>query len=122
MSYTAKQVNTENKRAIGDIYEAKASAYLIDKGYQILWNNFRSRFGEIDIIAKNHEYIVFIEVKYRKTGQFGFPREAVTYQKQRHILRTAQYFLLRYIGKEVACRFDVIEFLGDQLTHLEAAF
>ncbi|MBE6023644.1 MAG: YraN family protein [Cellulosilyticum sp.] len=111
-----------NKRTIGNQYEEMAKSYLLEQGYSIICQNFRSRFGEIDIIAWDHEYIVFIEVKYRKTKKFGYPREAVTYQKRRHILRTAQYFLLTQIGKELSCRFDVIEILGNQLTHLKAAF
>lgn len=122
MTYMQKQGEDKNKRRIGNYYETIASHYLIEKGYKIICHNFRSKFGEIDIIAHDDEYIVFIEVKYRKTKQFGYPREAVTYQKQRHIIRTAQYFLLTHIGREQSCRFDVIEILGDQLTHLVAAF
>ena len=117
-----KQKGLANKRTVGSYYETMASDYLIQKGYEILEHNFRSKFGEIDIIARDKEYIVFIEVKYRKTKQFGYPREAVTYKKQRHIIRTAEYFLLTQIGKEQSCRFDVIEILDNQLTHLVAAF
>lgn len=122
MSYTLKQKGVKNNRVVGSYYEEIASTYLIEKGYEIICHNFRSKFGEIDIIACDGEYIVFIEVKYRKTKQFGYPREAVTYQKQRRIIRTAQYFLLTQIGKEQSCRFDVIEILDNQLTHLVAAF
>ncbi|MBP3887575.1 MAG: YraN family protein [Cellulosilyticum sp.] len=122
MTYTQKQKDVPNKRVVGSYYETLASEYLVKQGYEIICHNFRSRFGEIDIIAKDHEYIVFIEVKYRKTKQFGYPREAVTYRKQRHIIRTAQYFLLTHIGREQSCRFDVIEILDHQLTHLVAAF
>ncbi len=122
MTYTLKQKDVKNKRVIGSLYETMASRYLREQGYTIICHNFRSRFGEIDIIARDHEYIVFIEVKYRKTKQFGYPREAVTYRKQKHIIRTAEYFLLTQIGKEQACRFDVIEILDNQLTHLVAAF
>lgn len=122
MNYTPKQKNILNKRVLGNYYEEVARSYLIKQGYSILCNNFRSKFGEIDIIAYDHEYIVFVEVKYRKTKQYGYPREAVTYQKQRHILRTAQYFLLTQIGKEEPCRFDVIEILDKQITHIKAAF
>lgn len=111
-----------NKRAVGSRYEELAAAYLLRKGYLILEHNFRCRLGEIDIIAKDDEYIVFIEVKYRKTKKFGYPREAVTYLKQQHIIRTAQYFLTVKVGYELPCRFDVIEILDNQITHLEAAF
>lgn len=122
MSYMPKQKSTINKRAVGSHYEGLATAYLLEKGYEILESNFRCKFGEIDIIARDNEYIVFIEVKYRKTKQFGYPREAVTYQKIMHITRTAQYYLLTKVGYEKACRFDVIEILDGTITHLEAAF
>lgn len=122
MTYMQKQKDTINKRLVGSYYEEMAKDYLIKQGYDILYNNFRSRFGEIDIIARDDAYIVFIEVKYRRTKRYGYPREAVTYQKQRHILRTAQYFLLTQIGKEVPCRFDVVEILDNQITHIKAAF
>lgn len=122
MTYMPKQKDTLNKRSIGTYYEEMASQYLMKLGYQIICHNFRSRFGEIDIIARDQEYIVFVEVKYRKTKQFGYPREAVTYQKRRHLIRTAQYFMLTQIGQEQSCRFDVIEILDYQLTHLKAAF
>ena len=80
------------------------------------------RFGEIDIIAKDDEYIVFVEEKYRKRVDYGYPREAVDYKKRQHILRTAMYYLRTKIGYEVASRFDVIEILETSITHLEAAF
>lgn len=111
-----------NKRAVGSRYERLATAYLLKKGYHILENNFRCPLGEIDIIARNNEYIVFIEVKYRKTEKYGYPREAVTYYKMRHIIRTAQFYLATKIGYEESCRFDVIEILDTQITHLEAVF
>lgn len=122
MTYMPKQKGTMNKRAVGSRYEELATAHLLRQGYVILCNNFRCKLGEIDIIARDHEYIVFIEVKYRKTEQFGYPREAVTYSKRQHILRTAQYFLMTRSRCELPCRFDVIEILDGQITHLKAAF
>ena len=111
-----------NKRQKGQYYEKQASQYLESQGYRILCHNFYSRFGEIDIIACHYEYIVFVEVKYRKNKQFGYPREAVTYNKQRHLRKAAQYYLLMQIGREMPCRFDVIEILDHELTHIKAAF
>lgn len=111
-----------NKRSLGGQYEQVASDYLKQLGYTILCQNFYSRFGEIDIIARDHEYIVFIEVKYRKTKRYGYPREAVTYYKKQHLIKAAEYFLFKYMGGETACRFDVIEILNDKLTHLKAVF
>lgn len=117
-----KQKGVINKRAVGSQYEKLATAYLLDKGYEVICNNYFCKLGEIDIIARDQEYLVFIEVKYRKTKQFGYPREAVTYQKRRHIIGAAKYFLLTKVGRECPCRFDVIEVLDNQLIHLVAAF
>ncbi len=111
-----------NKRSLGSQYEQMARDYLKNLGYMILAQNFYSRFGEIDIIARDHEYIVFVEVKFRKTKRYGYPREAVTYYKKQHLIKAAEYFLLKYMGRETACRFDVIEILNDKLTHLKAVF
>lgn len=111
-----------DKTQIGKVYEEMAKAYLIDKGYRILAQNFHSRFGEIDLIASQNEYIIFVEVKYRKTKDFGYPREAVTFPKRQKIIKTAQYFIVSQLRYEPACRFDVIEILGDEIVHLENAF
>ncbi len=122
MNSMPNQEGTSNKRVLGTRYELLAIAYLKDKHYTILEHSYRCRFGEIDIIAKQGEYIIFVEVKYRKKEDFGYPREAVNYRKKQHILRTAMYYLKTKIGYEVASRFDVIEILENTITHLEAAF
>ena len=111
-----------NKREVGSHYEQVAKAYLEKQGYRILANNFRCKLGEIDLIAQRDAYIIFVEVKYRRTLAFGYPREAVNYTKRQHILRTAQYYLMTQIGYEAPCRFDVVEVLDDKVTHLKAAF
>lgn len=120
MTYMPKQ--RANKRAIGSYYEQVAKVYLEQQGYHILATNFRCKLGEIDLIAQQDAYIIFVEVKYRRTLAFGYPREAVNYTKQQHILRTAQYYLITKVGYEAPCRFDVIEVLDEKVTHLKAAF
>ncbi len=117
-----KQEGALNKRSLGKKYEQMAAAYLQDKGYHILYHNFQCRLGEIDIIARHNAYLIFVEVKYRKRKDYGYPREAVNFKKQQHIIRTAAYYLLTHVGVEVPCRFDVIEILEEQITHIEAAF
>lgn len=112
----------QNKKAVGKVYEDLATAYLIDKGYKILARNYRCKVGEIDIIAKEKDVVVFIEVKYRKTLAFGSPAEAVNYYKKQRILRTAKWYLHAYYKNEINCRFDVIEILDEKLSHVEAAF
>ena len=112
-----------NKRQTGTVYEQKAKEYLISKGYQILECNFRNRNGEIDIIAKDGEYLCFVEVKYRTTNEFGSPLEAVGWNKQNQIRRVAQYYMMKHhLNEWTPCRFDVIAFEGEKMTHLENAF
>lgn len=113
----------ENKRQIGSIYEQKAVAYLHKNGYSILECNFRNRSGEIDIIAQKNGYICFVEVKYRTTNTYGNPLEAVNDKKQSQIRKVAQYYLMRHgLHEWTPCRFDVIAFEGEKLTHIENAF
>lgn len=112
-----------NKRQTGTSYEIKAEEYLIQKGYRILERNFRNRSGEIDIIAKDGEYFCFIEVKYRATNAYGSPLEAVDFRKQNQIRKVANYYLMRnQLSEWTPCRFDVIGFVGEEMTHIENAF
>ncbi len=90
-------------------YEARAARWLQEQGYEILWRNFRCRFGEIDIIAWAQDTLVFVEVKYRGQTGFGSPEEAVTAAKQRHISNAALYYIKKYVGSlQTSCRFDVV--------------
>lgn len=91
----------------GSLGEKEAEKYLTKIGYSILDRNFRSRFGEIDIIAKNGGQVVFVEVKTRTQEMFGTPLEAITHQKLRKIIKTAQYYILRNNISDY--RFDAIE-------------
>ncbi len=122
MNYISKQSTQKNKRLVGSEYEKIAMDSLAKKGYTIICNNYRCKFGEIDIIAKMQECLVFVEVKYKASSLYGYPRESVNYKKQQRIRLTAKFYLRQYEKYEVSCRFDVIEILGDTLTHLEAAF
>ncbi len=94
-----------SKGAAGEILAAR---FLRDVGYQILAGNYRTRLGEIDIIAANEEYIVFVEVKARAEDARYMPREAVTADKQRRIIKTALLYIHRYPDSR-QMRFDVIE-------------
>lgn len=112
-----------NKRQIGGEFEKQAANYIKKRGMSILEMNFRNRGGEIDIIAKDGEYICFIEVKYRTTNQWGSPLEAVNYRKQQQIRKVALYYMMRHgLHEWTPCRFDVIAFEGDRITHIENAF
>ena len=113
----------ENKRKLGSNYEQKAVEYLLQKGYAIIECNYRNRSGEIDIVARDHAYICFIEVKYRATDMYGNPLEAVTPHKQNQIRKVARFYLMTHGMTEwTPCRFDVIAFEGENITHIENAF
>ena len=117
----------QNNRKIGDVYEVLVIAYLEEKGYKIIEHNFRCHVGEIDIIALYQEYIVFIEVKYRKNMNHGNPLEAVTTKKQKVISKCASYYLLIHPKyQNIGVRFDVVGVhkgeIAPQLTHIENAF
>lgn len=111
-----------NKRTIGQAGEDVACRYLEKANYKILERNFRCRSGEIDIIALDGDYIVFIEVKYRKNNSYGYPREAVNYYKQRNISKVASYYLLTNNGFHRNCRFDVVEIIGKEIQLIPNAF
>lgn len=111
-----------NKRKLGNDYEDKACEYLKSIGYKILERNFRSKKGEIDIIAKDGETIVFVEVKYRQSNIFGYSVEAVGFKKQMVIYKVAESYLNYTKRVEVPCRFDVIGFDNEKINHIKNAF
>jgi putative endonuclease len=93
------------RKATGRSGEDLAAQYLEQQGYTILERNYRLRIGEIDIIARDGEYLVFIEVKTRRSRKFGSPFEAVDIRKQQQIFKIASAYLQ---GKELPVRFDVV--------------
>ena len=99
------------KKKLGNLGEQIATEYLEKKNCKIIERNFYCKQGEIDIIAKDKNEIVFVEVKTRMGINFGQPSEAVTNIKQRHMLNTAQYFLYKSNCVNSFVRFDVIEVL-----------
>ncbi len=88
--------------------EEKVSRFLRKSGYKIIKRNFQTRFGEIDIIAENGEYIVFVEVKARGENSIAEPKEFVDLRKQRKIIRTAEIYLSENFTEKQP-RFDVAE-------------
>jgi len=96
---------------LGEKGELLAKRYLEKKGYTILEKNFRTRYGEIDIIAKFQEEIIFFEVKTRSSMDHGLPCEAVNKAKQRKIHGVANYYLLVTGCDCSKSRIDIIEIL-----------
>lgn len=111
-----------NKRALGMEYEQIAGKYLEQQGYEILEYNFYSRSGEIDIVAKHTGYLVFVEVKYRKSSSSGHPLEAVSLQKQRSICKCALYYMKKHGLEYMPVRFDVVGIMGEDIQVVQNAF
>lgn len=113
----------ENNRQIGSDKELIAAEYLRKNNIEVLCMNFRTKQGEIDIIGKDGVYFVFVEVKYRKNINFGYPEEAVNHKKQNTIRTVANFFMLKNkIPMDTPVRFDVISILGTEITHIKDAF
>ncbi|SHI71960.1 putative endonuclease [Dethiosulfatibacter aminovorans DSM 17477] len=113
-----------NNREVGSWGEAEVVDYLKKKGYLIVEKNYRTRYSEIDIIAKTGNTICFIEVKSRKTSKYGLPREAVNRKKQNQIIKGAMTYIKYRKLTTFSYRFDVVEvFLNDgRINHIENAF
>lgn len=97
------------KHETGIIGENMAERYLRNLGYEIIQRNFYCRQGEIDIIAKDKNELVFIEVKTRTNITYGKPAEAVNNIKQKHIYDATKYYLYKNYINDIYVRFDVIE-------------
>ncbi len=96
----------------GQCGEDVAAALLKKKGCKIIERNFKCKTGEIDIIAKDKENLIFVEVKTRRNDKFGTPAEAVTYYKKQNIVKTAKMYLLKN-PTDLNIRFDIIEVYGE---------
>ena len=116
-------------KLLGAWGEAQAAEYLRKKHYKLLASGYRCRYGEIDLIVKNRKYLVFVEVKTRKSDRFAAAREFVDRKKQDRLRATALMYLSRF-PCELQPRFDVIEIYAPEGTktahpvihHLEDAF
>ena len=114
------QKNTYGKRS-----EIIASDFLKKKGYKILEVNYKNKIGEIDVIALDGDYIVFVEVKARISQKFGHPFEAIDEMKQQKIHAVASLYLVKNQKFGTNCRFDAISILGlenPEITHIIDAF
>jgi putative endonuclease len=106
--------------------EALAAWFLRFKGYWIEARNWRCPQGELDLVCRDGEVLVFVEVKTRTSGAAGDAEDAVDRKKQRRLVRLAYAYLARLAGEPPPCRFDVIAIessrLGPRIRHLKAAF
>lgn len=117
---------THARQALGHLGEQLACDALTSRGYVIVERRYRTRAGELDIVARHGEYLVFVEVKARQDGSFGDPEEAVTLRKQQKMVAMAIDYLARRGMRDVPCRFDVvginIETTPPTVTVIEDAF
>ena len=111
-----------HKKLLGRSGEAKAVNYLKKRGYKILERNYSTALGETDIIARQGDVLVFIEVKTRTDDIFGRPSEAVTYRKQNKYRLMAMQYTVKENLYDKPVRFDVIEILDGEINHIENAF
>ena len=102
--------NKEKKTAvsIGALGEEAAALALRGKGYKIIERNYRTKMGEIDIIAKDGEYTCFIEVRLRKTNDFGTPADTIGKEKQAKLIKTASLYAMKKKIYDTPLRFDVV--------------
>lgn len=113
-----------SRKQTGDAWELKARRWLEGKGLRFVAANVRGRGGEIDLIMKDGQTIVFVEVRYRQSSRFGVAAASVTLAKQQKLLQTAHLWLARHNGSfdTVDCRFDVVAFTGNAIDWLKNAF
>ena len=119
MQFTQKNFH---KKLLGRVGEKRAVKYLKSIGYEILETNFTTDFGEIDIVAKDKDFIVFVEVKTRSSVAFGSPSEAVNAKKREKYKNLASLYLLKSKTPDHCCRFDVIEIVKSEINHIINAF
>lgn len=109
-------------KTLGDAAEDRACEYLQAQGLHLLKRNYRLRSGEIDLVFRDRTHVVFIEVRYRKTRQFGGALYSINQRKQQKIINTALHYMQRY-RVELPVRFDVIAITGhDDIQWLQHAF
>jgi putative endonuclease len=111
------------RRDLGRLAERKAGAYLKRQGLDLVEYNFLSRFGEIDIVLKEGEQWVFVEVRSRAKQSFMRPEESINQAKQRRLWLTGQAYLQRLpLGEQASARFDVVTILLGHINWIKNAF
>lgn len=106
----------------GNDGEARAIAYLMREGMRIVTRNWRSKLGELDIVARDRGTLVFVEVRSRASGQHGTAIEMVNVHKQRKVTRVAWSYIVTMRPHFITARFDVVGITGDELVHIRDAW
>ncbi|MDA8234081.1 MAG: YraN family protein [Clostridia bacterium] len=120
---------TKERIILGFQGEEAACKYLLQHGYEIVTRNYRCKLGEMDVVARDGDTLVFVEVRTRGTNSFGIAEESVDWRKQQRLRKIAQYYLVSEHKKEVDCRFDVVTVnfggavnITEQIKHYQGAF
>lgn len=108
MTQNSKTAKDMRRIRTGTLGENLAVAYLQKMGYQIIAKNYRCLYGEVDVVARDGDTLVFVEVKSRKSGTFGEPQEAVGLEKQKKLSRVSLHYLQQKRLETCNVRFDVI--------------
>ena len=107
----------------GAHWESRAEHYLRKNGLKLLQRNFRCRLGEIDLVMRDGETLVFVEVRFRSTSRYGSGAESITARKRQRLIRAAGIYLHCYPNcAKLPCRFDVLSIGEDHLDWIQAAF
>lgn len=102
------------KQKIGNAAEDRACVYLCEQGLELVLRNYRCKLGEVDLIMLDKKSLVFVEVRYRKQGDFGNGLESISRHKQSKLIRTATFYLqANRLTDKIACRFDAISLADD---------
>ena len=112
-----------SRRRIGAQKEEIAAKYLMEQGYEIVERNYHCRFAELDIVAREGEYLCFVEVRYRKSSQFEAPQGVISFQKMQKVCQGASFFMRdKKILPDTPIRFDVILVIDEEITLIRNAF
>jgi len=114
-------MTNDKARRLGREGENRACQYLRRQGYEIIARNWRSRFGEIDIIARNGGSLIFIEVKTRSNAGFGGPEAALDMHKRKRVIAAAKAYL-SVVESDLPVRFDLVALQGEKITLYKGAF
>ncbi len=103
-----------NKREVGERFERMAEQFLLEQGLCLIQRNFLCKTGEIDLIMQDQPVLVFVEVRFRQSTDFGGSEASISVAKQRRLIRAAGYYLKTHYGnRPPMCRFDVVAICGD---------
>lgn len=115
------------RQNLGRQGELKAEQFLLSQGFKIIARNYRCSAGELDLVMRDHNTLVFVEVRTQSGPMFGDPLESVTFRKQRQIIKAASHYLTRNrLTQQQPVRFDVIGICWTaavpRITHVKGAF